>query len=45
MPMPLPGTLRSPMFEGANVTEFLKRYDDLCSNYQVSEKDRLMRLP
>ena len=33
------------MFEGANVTEFLERYDNLCSNYQVSEKDRLMRLP
>jgi len=31
--MPLPGTLGSPMFEGANVTEFLKRYEDLCSDY------------
>jgi len=45
MPMPLLGTLGSPMFEGANVTEFLKRYDNLCSDYWVSEKDRLMRLP
>jgi hypothetical protein len=43
--MPLPGTPGSPMFEGANATEFLKRYDNLCSDYQVSEKDRLMRLP
>ena len=33
------------MFEGANVTEFLERYDDLCSDYRASEKDRLMRLP
>jgi hypothetical protein len=43
--MPLPGTLGSPIFEGANATEFLERYDDLCSDYQVSEKDRLTRLP
>ena len=43
--MPLLGTLGSPMFEGANVTEFLERYEDLCSDYQVSEKDKLMRLP
>src|SRR6202011_6347022 len=40
-----PGTLGSPMFEGANVTEFLERYKDLCSDYQVSDEDRLMRLP
>src|SRR5271156_4999986 len=33
MPMPPPGTPRSPMFEGANVTEFLERYEDLCSDY------------
>ena len=45
IPMPLPGTLGSPMFEGANVTEFMERYKDLCSDYRVSEKDRLMRLP
>jgi hypothetical protein len=39
------GIFRSQIFEGANATEFLKRYNDLCSDYQVSEKDRLMRLP
>jgi hypothetical protein len=33
------------MFEGANVTEFLKRYEDLCSGYRVSDKDRLTQLP
>jgi hypothetical protein len=43
--MPPPGTLGSPMFEGANVTEFLERYKDLCSDYRVSDKDRLTRLP
>jgi len=41
VPMPLLGTLGSPMFEGANVTEFLERYEDLCSDYRVSDKDRL----
>jgi hypothetical protein len=45
MPMPPPGTLGSPMFEGANVTEFLERYEDLCSDYKVSDEDKLARLP
>jgi hypothetical protein len=45
MPMPPPGTPGSPMFEGANVTEFLERYKDLYSNYRVSTSDRLARLP
>ena len=45
MPMPPPGTLGSPMFEGANISEFLERYEDLCSNYRVSDEDRLTRLP
>jgi hypothetical protein len=45
MLMPLPGTLGSPMFEGANVTDFLERYKDLCLDYRVSEEDRLTRLP
>jgi hypothetical protein len=44
MPMPPPRTLGSPMFEGANVTEFLERYKDLCSDYWVSDEDRLTRL-
>ena len=43
--MPPPGTLGSPMFEGANVTEFLERYEDLCSDYRVSDDDKLTRLP
>ena len=33
------------MFEGANITEFLERYEDLCSDYHVSDDDRLTRLP
>jgi len=45
MLMPPPGTLGSLMFEGANVTEFLERYEDFCSNYRVTDEDRLIRLP
>jgi len=45
MPMPPPSTPGSPMFEGANVTEFLERYEDLCSDYCVTDEDRLTRLP
>jgi len=43
--MPLLGTLGSPVFEGANVTKFLERYKDLCSDYKVSDKDKLAQLP
>src|SRR5438552_9331622 len=44
MPMPLPSTLKSPMFERANITEFLKYYKDLCSDYQISDNNKLTRL-
>ena len=43
--MPPPSTPRSLMFKGANVTEFLKRYKDLCLDYRVTDEDRLIRLP
>ena len=32
------------MFEGANITEFLERYEDLCADYHVSNIDKLARL-
>ena len=44
MLMLLLGTLRSLMFKGANVIEFLKRYKDLCLNYQVLDNNKLIRL-
>src|SRR6266550_6570671 len=44
IPMLLPSTFKSLMFERANVTEFLKRYKDLCSDYQVSDNNKLTRL-
>ena len=45
MPMPLLGTPSSLKFEGANVTEFLERYKDLCFNYYVSASNKFVRLP
>jgi len=45
MLMPPPSTLKSPMFKGANVIEFLKRYKDLYLDYCVTDEDRLIRLP
>jgi len=45
MLIPPPSTLKSLMFKGANVTEFLKRYKDLYLDYRVTDKDRLIRLP
>ena len=45
MPMPLPGAVGIPLFEGANTTEFLDRFDDLCREYVVVEEDKLAKLP
>ena len=42
--IPPPSTLRSLMFERANVIEFLERYKDLYFNYKVFEEDKLIRL-
>ena len=44
MLMLLLSTLRSLMFKGANVTKFLKRYEDLCLDYQVLDNNKLTRL-
>ena len=44
MLMLLLSTLKSLMFKGANVIEFLKRYKDLCLDYQVLDDNKLTRL-
>ena len=33
------------MFEGANITKFLERYEDLYLDYHVSASDGFARLP
>ncbi len=45
MPMPPLATHGSLIFKGPNVTEFLEHYKDLCTDYQVSEEDKLVHLP
>jgi hypothetical protein len=42
-PMPVPGSEGMPCFSGANITEFLERFDELCEEYQVV--DRKAKLP
>ena len=37
-PMPVPGSEGMPYFSGANITEFLERFDELCDEYQVVDK-------
>lgn len=43
--MPLPGAPGTPCFMGANVTEFLERYEELCEDYGLTERERLTKLP
>jgi hypothetical protein len=45
MPMPLPGAVGVPFFEGTNATEFLDRYNNLCKEYLVIDQDKLAKLP
>jgi hypothetical protein len=45
MPMPCPGSYRSPLFKGSNVSEFFRRYEQDCKDYYVLAGDRLERLP
>ena len=45
MPMPRPGSYGSPLFEGSNVSEFFRRYEQDCKDYHVSADDRRERLP
>src|SRR3954449_12346041 len=45
MPLPQPGTPGAPYFTGKNVSEFLKTWENLCKDYQVSSADQLRKLP
>src|SRR5438045_8485176 len=44
MPMPQPGIVGVPLFKGANATEFLNHFDDLCKEYLVADQDKLAKL-
>ena len=43
--MPYPGTLGAPLFNGQKITHFLDLYDQLCSDYRLSEFEKIYRLP
>jgi hypothetical protein len=43
--MPYPGSPGTPYFDGYNVTEFLERFSDLCSDYALEEGEKIRRLP
>ena len=44
-PLPLPGSQGAPFFDGNHVTEFLNQFEDMCIDYNVSQKDMLTKLP
>lgn len=43
--MPYPGTTGTPYFKGANITSFLDRYEDLCSECGLRTDEMINRLP
>jgi hypothetical protein len=44
-PLPFPGTPGAPpIFNGKNVTSFLKKYELMCDNYQIHTSARLKRV-
>lgn len=42
--MPYPGAPGTPFFEGSNITNFLDRYSRMCTDYRVSEEEKIKRL-
>jgi len=45
-PMPLPTSPGTPYFEGANITEFLERFEEMCEDYGVeTDEEKLRRMP
>ena len=42
--LPLPGTPGTPYFRGAGCTNFLIYYEDMCEDYNVTEREQVRRL-
>jgi len=42
--MPMPGSVGAPFFDGKNVTEFLTRFEDLCSAYGVAPSQKVAQM-
>ncbi len=45
MVIPYPGAPGAPKFDGQDITHFLDLYDQLCSDYRLSESEKINRLP
>ena len=43
--MPYPGASNSPFFEGANVSKFLERFENMCNDYQMAASKKIRCLP
>ncbi len=41
MVIPYPSAPGAPFFDGQNITDFLDRYSQLCSNYRLSEAEKI----
>ena len=44
-PMPYPGAPGSPFFDGANISEFLERFENMCDDYRMLISEKIRRLP
>ena len=46
VPIPLLGSPGAPYFKGANITEFLEQFKEMCKDYKVEgSSEKLKRLP
>ncbi|KAJ5037186.1 uncharacterized protein L3040_007366 [Drepanopeziza brunnea f. sp. 'multigermtubi'] len=43
--MPLPGAPRAPCFSGANITDFIEKYEETCEDFGILQDDRFIKLP
>ena len=41
----LPGIFGILYFEGANISEFIECFEDMCDDYQVRDKNKIKRVP
>ena len=42
--MPLPYTSETPLFTGTNITDFLKRFEDMATDYRLSDNRKVWRV-
>ncbi len=42
--MPFPYILKIPLFTGINVTDFFKRFEDMATDYRLSDDRKVRRV-